>query len=164
MAKKLKTLDYPEPGQKTVEYTDHRGRKRRKVTLDCGQGLTEQSQAKATDINYILREYTKTGFIRHAKDHAGIYDDFTVTDFQEAQYVIAESKSMFESLPSEIRKKHNNDPVQFLNWVQDPKNKEELKSMGVIIGNDGKKHDGTPSGAPTESTNVPETPSPAPAP
>ena len=48
MAKKLNEITYPEPGEKVTEYQDARGRTRLKVTLDCGEGLTEQSQAKAT--------------------------------------------------------------------------------------------------------------------
>ena len=34
-------------------------------------------------MNYILRDYSKTGIIRHAKKHQGMYDDITVQTLTE---------------------------------------------------------------------------------
>ena len=68
--------------------------------LDCGESKTEQSHKKECDMNYILREYSKTGFIRHSKENEGRYDDVGVQDFQQAMLVVANANSMFESLPA----------------------------------------------------------------
>ena len=40
---------------------------------------------------------------------------------------------MFEELPSQIRKKFNNDPAQFLDFVQNENNKDALYEMGLAL-------------------------------
>ena len=117
-------------------------------TIECGEGLTEQSHKNECDINIILDHYTRTGFMKHAKQNEGLYDDFTSADFQRSMEVVANVKSLFEGLPSEVRKEFNQDPVNFLNYVQDPKNHESLAKRGILVGNDGVDITGAYSGAP----------------
>jgi phage internal scaffolding protein len=105
--------------------------------IECGEGLTEQAQKDQCDINLILEDYSRTGFMRHAKQNEGKYDDVSALDFQEAMITVANVKSMFEGLPSEIRKEFGHDPSKFLQYVQDPKNEEELAKRGILRGNDG---------------------------
>lgn len=121
-------------------------------TINTGEGLTEQAHKQECDINYILKDYARTGFIKHANQNAGKYDDVTGVDFQEAMNTVANVKSMFEGLPSEIRKEFNQDPVNFLNYVQDPKNTEALAKRGILAGNDGVDISGAYTAAPTEET------------
>jgi phage internal scaffolding protein len=116
--------------------------------VDTGEGLTEQAHKNETDMNYILRDYKRTGFIRHAKENQGRYDDISVQDFQEAMFVVAEANNMFAELPANIRKDFNNDPSQFLGFVQNPDNQEKLQKMGIIKGNDGVDLKGMPTTAP----------------
>ena len=116
--------------------------------VDTGEGLTEQAHKNETDMNFILRDYKRTGFIRHAKDNQGRYDDISVQDFQEAMFVVAEANNMFAELPANIRKDFNNDPSQFLGFVQNPDNQEKLQKMGIIKGNDGVDLKGMPTTAP----------------
>ena len=59
-----------------------------KPKIDTGKGLTEQSHKHETDINFILKDYVRTGFIKHAKDNQGKYDDINVQDFQQAMLVL----------------------------------------------------------------------------
>jgi phage internal scaffolding protein len=124
--------------------------------LDTGDGLTEQAHKQETDMNYILRDYKRTGFIRHAKDNQGKYDDISVQDFQEAMFVVAEANNMFAELPANIRKDFNNDPAQFLGFVQNPNNQETLQKMGIITGNDGVDLKGMPTTAPLYKEPVPD--------
>ena len=105
--------------------------------VDCGEGLTEQTHKNQCDINVILADYARTGFIRHAKDNQGRYDDVSQIDFQQAMITVANVKNMFEGLPSEVRKEFGHDAGQFLGYVQDPKNAEALEQRGISIGNDG---------------------------
>jgi phage internal scaffolding protein len=120
-------------------------------TVDTGEGLTEQAHKNETDMNYILRDYVKTGLIKHAKDHEGKYDDISVQDFQEAMFIVSEANSMFEELPGEIRKNFNNDPSQFLGFVQNPDNMDAMAKMGILKGNDGVDISGAVTLAPTEA-------------
>ena len=70
------------------------------ITIACGPGKTEQAHKDQCDINYILKDYTRTGLIRHANQHEGQYDDVTAIDFQNAAFTVARVKSLFEGLPS----------------------------------------------------------------
>lgn len=95
------------------------------------ESMTEQSHKDECDIHNILRKYEKTGMITHTNQYAGTYGDFTnALDFQEAQNVIAEAASMFETVPSKIREQFDNDPAQFLDFIQNDDNREQIEEMG----------------------------------
>lgn len=127
-------------------------RKSKRVTLETGKGLTEQSHARECDINYILKDYVKTGLIKHAKENQGRYDDVTSADFQNAMFIVAQGKNMFEELPAQIRKSFSNDVSAFLEFAQNPNNGQALEKMGILKGNDGFDMSGAPTLAPTETT------------
>lgn len=131
--------------------------KSKRVTVETGDGLTEQSHKNETDMNYILRDYQRTGLIKHAKEHEGRYDDVSVQDFQEAMFLVTQAQSMFDSLPANIRKRFGNDPSAFLEFTQNPENAPEMTRMGILRGNDGVDIRGAQTGAPTPSP-APETP------
>jgi len=121
-------------------------------TIDTGEGLTEQSHKQECDINYILKDYTRTGFIKHANQNAGQYDDVTSVDFQTAMDTVANVKTMFENLPSQVRAEFNNQPTQFLDYVQNPNNTEALAQRGILHGNDGLDITGAYTAAPTQQS------------
>lgn len=137
----------------TIE-TRQNGRKR--VLLNTGEGLTEQAHKDECDMNLILREYSRTGIIRHTRKHEGRYDDIPAMDFRQAMELVAEARDSFQELPADMRKRFGNDPYAFLGYVQDPNNKAELQKLGMLKGNDGLDRNGKPTQAPV--------PDPAPAP
>ena len=120
---------------------------KRVISQRKGESKTEQSQAQSADINYILKNYRKTGTMEHAKEFAGRYDDVTVNDFTEAMILTTEAKNMFDELPSHIRNLTGS-PQGFLEFTQNPENKQQLIDLGLIEGNDGLDSKGAPSGAP----------------
>ena len=128
----------------------------RKVQLNTGKGLTEQAHKRETDMNYILRDYYKTGLIKHAAKNQGRYDDISPVDFREAMEVVANSKSMFEELPANMRKQFDNQPDKFLEFVQNPDNKDQMQKMGILKGNDGIDISGAPTVAPQPIERAPE--------
>lgn len=121
-------------------------------TIDTGEGLTEQSHKQECDINYILKDYARTGFIKHANQNAGQYDDVTAVDFQSAMDTVANVKTMFENLPSGVRAEFNGRPEQFLEYVQNPANTEALAQRGILHGNDGLDISGAYTTAPTHQS------------
>lgn len=123
---------------------------RRRVVVHTGPGKTEQAHKRETDMNYILKEYAKTGFMKHSKEHQGRYDDVSVQSFQEAMFTVTSAQSMFNELPAAVRKRFMNNPAEFLGFVQNPENKEEMQRMGILKGNDGVDITGAPVMAPTE--------------
>ncbi len=94
--------------------------------------MTEQSHKKECDINQIMKKFQKTGVLDHVKKHGGEYADIPSQDYREAMEIITTADSMFEELPSEARAKFDNDPVKFLEYVQNEENKTALHEMGLL--------------------------------
>jgi hypothetical protein len=124
------------------------------VTYTGEKTLVEQSAAIETDLNRLLEPAIRQGLLRHSIKFEGEYDDIPVQTFEDAQIVIANAKSMYEELPSAIRKNFDG-PKGFLEFVNNPDNKDQMESMGILKGNDGITRTGAPSGAPT-AAQVPQ--------
>ncbi len=92
---------------------------------------TKQSFKDECDINKILKKFEKTGAIHHYATNAGNYGDTTQPQLHDALNIVANANTMFEELPATLRKKFNNDPGQFLEFVQNPKNLEEMRELGL---------------------------------
>ncbi len=88
------------------------------LTFDIEGNMTEQSHKKACDVNQIMKRYIKTGVIDHIKTNAPQYMDVPAIDYTEAMALVASADSMFNELPAQARKHFNNDPAQFLEYVQ----------------------------------------------
>lgn len=150
--------------EKTTEYfiqLGHEHEKRVRPQIHCGESMTEQAHKKECDMNHILREYSRTGLIKHAKQYEGRYDDVPVSDFQEAMFLIKNAENMFNALPGSVRAAMDNDPAKFLEFVQNPANEDKMRELGILRGNDGIDIKGAPSRAPVEkpviSENTPKT-------
>lgn len=92
----------------------------------------KQSDKDRCCVNKIMVKYRKTGVIDHLRPSQGRYGDFTnAGDFRMAMNIVARGKEAFEALPSAVRKRFNNDPAGFLNFVHDDKNHDELVKMGL---------------------------------
>jgi phage internal scaffolding protein len=62
----------------------------------------------------------------------GEYRDLDGTDYQEYMQTVASANSMFEELPSALRKRFKNDPAQLLSFVHDDKNVDEAHKLGLL--------------------------------
>ena len=94
-------------------------------------GRTKQSEKDACDINLIMAKYVKTGHIEHQRNYAPEYDFATSMDFHQALNLVTNANELFEALPAGTRKKFYNDPAQFLDFVQDENNLDEMIEMGL---------------------------------
>jgi len=94
--------------------------------------VTKQAFAQECDINYILKnnamlapltpeEYSKFNFL----------DLGTSIDYHLAKNYLIEAENAFMSLDANIRARFENSPAQFLDFVQNPSNQEELIRMGL---------------------------------
>lgn len=93
---------------------------------------TKQEFKDECNINTIMTKYMKTGLLDHVATYQGRYEDVsTGVDLQEAYAIQERAETAFESLPAEMRKRFENDPVQFLNFVLDPENLKEVQEMGL---------------------------------
>lgn len=103
-----------------------------KVVLDCGPGLTKQHMKDECDINKIIARYEKTGLLTHMRQIEPQYLDTTGIDYEAALNVVAQTNSIFESLPAQLRNKFENDPTQFLDYMHNPDNYSEAVELGLM--------------------------------
>ena len=101
---------------------------------DDGKPLytTEQSHKKECDVNQIIKKYDKTGLIQHVSRFEAKYGDTRGVDFKAAMDLIAGAESSFETLPAKVRKRFKNSPKEMLDFMDDPKNREEAVKLGLI--------------------------------
>lgn len=106
-----------------------------RVAIDFTEthSLAKQSFAAECDINNILKKFEKTGMVEHVKQHHGHYGDFIdAPDYLTAMTAIVEAQEAFDSLPANVRKRFANDPAQFLEFVHDPDNRDEMQKLGLL--------------------------------
>lgn len=103
-----------------------------KVALDgFEKTLTKQSMKEECNINFILQKFQKTGVIEHEKQFRGDYAEFDAIDYHEALNAVRAAEEMFETVPSSIRKRFNNDPGEFLAFTTNAENQEEIYNLGL---------------------------------
>ncbi|MEM1832092.1 MAG: hypothetical protein QXJ97_11255 [Desulfurococcaceae archaeon] len=95
--------------------------------------LTKQSFKQEADINSIIARWRKTGIIDHLNPSQPRYGDFSnIPSYDEALNTVIAAESAFMTLPARVRKRFDNDPGYFLEFVQDPKNASELVELGLV--------------------------------
>lgn len=102
----------------TVDFSDDPGRTQTQFKDDC-------------DVNKIVERHTRLGVVEHVNRHQPRYGDVTGVDFRAWQEKIIGVRAMFLELPAEVRARFNNAPEEFLDYVQDPNNGEELVRLGL---------------------------------
>jgi len=96
------------------------------------ESRTKKSFKEAVDINKIMMKFTTYGTIPFQRSGNGLYGDFTgVEEYQSSLNKLIKARNEFESLPSSVRKRFGNDPVELLKFVSDPKNIDEMIKMGI---------------------------------
>lgn len=92
---------------------------------------TQQSDMENVKLANLVTRYEQTPEIFHIAAQAAQYGDFAdVPDMQEAMNMVAEARSLFEQLPSDLRREFDNDPAKFTDAASDPEQKEYLESLG----------------------------------
>lgn len=100
-------------------------------TAPRGRSRTKQSFREESEINNILAKYVKTGVIDHVAKHGGNYDFASSVTFHEAMSVVVKAEQMFADLPADVRKRFVGEPGEFLDFVQNPENHEEMIALGL---------------------------------
>lgn len=94
-------------------------------------GRTKQSFKKDCDINVIMGKYAKGQVVDHLAKWEGSFGDFPAMEFQEAMNLTVKAQEMFDDLDSSVRKRFGNNPFEFLQFANDPKNIDELRKLGL---------------------------------
>lgn len=107
------------------------GPKNRDSTIVCPPGRTEQAAAAECDINNIMARFTKGKTIDHLAKYEQQYGEQSSVSLHEALNVVTGAQRMFLELPAKTRERFKNDPGEFLDFVQDEKNHQEMYDLGL---------------------------------
>lgn len=103
--------------------------------LDClTPSRTQQQFKEECDVNNILRHYVNTGVLNHVSQVPPEFGDYSQMpdDYGEAIALIKKSEEDFALLPSEVRVRFDNKPVNLINFLQDEKNRDEAVKLGLV--------------------------------
>lgn len=107
--------------------------RKRLQTAIVGKSMTQQNLKEETDVNAILKRYSKTGILSHVNEAKAVYGDFTnITSYQDALVYVQTAMSEFMDLPANIRKEFDNDPQQLVAFLQDNKNYDKAVALGLV--------------------------------
>ena len=96
--------------------------------------LTKQEFKDECNINNIMDKFQRTGQVDHYAAYAPHYGEISQGTLADAMEVVCSAEDMFNDLPSSIRKRFRNEPGEFLAWIEDPANREEMRKAGLSKG------------------------------
>lgn len=96
--------------------------------------MTQQQFKDECDVNNILRNYVNTGVLTHTSGKTPVFGDYSQmpSDYGEALALIQKSVDQFSELPSDVRDRFDNSPKNLVLFLQDPKNLDEAKKLGLV--------------------------------
>lgn len=102
-------------------------------TINNDPSLTVQSEGDQLDLNVIVKRFMKTGVMSNIRTDQPMFGDFTnIKDYQTAVIALQDADEQFMTLPSQIRKRFENDPHKLLAFLQDEKNLQEAIALGLV--------------------------------
>lgn len=110
-------------------------RERLSVRFD-DPSLTQQQFKNETDVNYILKHFQEAPRLTAPGSSAprapmwGAFDE--LPDLKEAHALLQQAGDDFMTLPSDVRSRFGNNPLELLAFVSDAKNREEAVKLGLI--------------------------------
>ena len=119
--------------------------------------MAKQSFKNDCDIHHILKRYDKSGVLDHVNDSKARYGDFVnVDDYHASLDKVMRSEELFDSLPSKVRSKFENDPGQFLDFVGNPENRDEMIELGLMSPDVTEEYVEAKKASKKEKKNLPE--------
>lgn len=123
--------------QPHTRHTDYRGEQVNPVTGEVTRPgtMTKQEFIAQCDINNIIKEFTLTGQVSHisAKAAQGAFLDLPEPmDLQQSLAIVERAQGAFDQLPAKVRERFGNDPVQFMEFMNNPANREEAGQLGLL--------------------------------
>lgn len=103
----------------------------RVATKFKGKGRTKQEFEPECNINNIVARYQRTGALDHFARYGAQYGEVPAVDLRQALEIGQKSAEMFMALPSKVRERCNGSPVEFLEFVQNPANHDEMVELGL---------------------------------
>lgn len=141
---------------KIIETRKH-GIGKRVYTRNDEPSKTDQSFAQEADVKNIMERYRKTGQITHLAKSQGLYADVSnIPDLNEALSRVQEAQYAFDQLPSDLRARFRNNPINMVDFLSDPKNLEEAQKLGLIPKNPTQLVEAEPTTSERKKTKTPK--------
>jgi bifunctional DNA-binding transcriptional regulator/antitoxin component of YhaV-PrlF toxin-antitoxin module len=97
-----------------------------------GESMTQQHFSEESEINNIIAFHDRTGIIKNVQQGIAQYGDFSeVNEYRENLDMIRAADENFMKLPSDIRRKFNNNAGDFFEFATNPQNEQQLVEMGL---------------------------------
>jgi len=104
-----------------------------KGSVNTKPSMTQKQFGDETDINKIMKKYHATGMITHLAKNPGRYMDLSeMKDYAQSLQTVIDSEAAFMTLPSETRFKFQNNPQELINFLADPKNRDEAIKLKLL--------------------------------
>lgn len=111
------------PSKVQLEGTDFKGDK----------GFTVQADRKDADINEIIKRFEVTGQVARLNSRPPFYGDVSEFDgLADALTKVREAQDLFMTYDANVRERFDNDPVKFVEFLQDPENLKEAQDLGIV--------------------------------
>lgn len=100
--------------------------------------LTRQEFKADCDLGLLLKRFGRTpeglNALRNCQGYAegSRFDDVSdIPDFRAARDAVNAANSSFMALPAIVRRRFDNDPAMFLDFIQNPDNLDEARRLGL---------------------------------
>lgn len=98
--------------------------------------LAQQHFRDESDVNYIVNRYLQTGVMENVSSNPPVYGDISTFDadfdLRRAYEAVGAAEDGFMQLPSDIRKKLDNDPSKLVLWLSDESNRADAIKYGLF--------------------------------
>lgn len=97
-------------------------------------GFTVQADRDDADINKIISRYLKSGVLPPISLGEPFYGDVTgFSGLADSLIKIQEADRLFMSYPADVRERFDNDKVKFIDFLENPDNRDEAIKLGLIL-------------------------------
>jgi hypothetical protein len=97
-----------------------------------GESLTQQHFTEESQINNIIAYHDRTGIIKNVQKGIAQYGDYSeINEYRESLDMIRAADENFAQLPSDIRRRFNNNAGEFFEFATNPQNEQSLIEMGL---------------------------------
>lgn len=97
--------------------------------------MTKQEFQFECDVNNVIKSFKPHQMMQALQQNlnAGNYADLPDSyDFQEALHLIKHAEQQFMTVPAKVRDRFGQDPAQFLAFLEDPRNADEARTLGLM--------------------------------
>lgn len=102
-------------------------------TIITGKSMTKSEYASELDRNKIMEKYKNFGVMPHELADKGYYADVSeIGDYFESKTTVKDAERAFLTIPARIRKEFNNDPGKLMDFLNDPKNEDKARELGIL--------------------------------